>query len=214
MNISDKVTAQQVDTIHTSQTFQVRTKLNQEHVEALVLAEAFSPIVVGSFSTSDGRSKLFVVDGHHRLEAAKRMGHETIEARVFKGTVSEAVDYAYQSNLRNGLPLTLPEKKSYALKLLSEEPGLSDREIGRRVGLDNKTVGNLRRGENKDSNKPTQKQSLSIGERIMKDILKLDPSEYTPNELGEEMKAVLNAYEYDDEREVLQMVIAGLQACL
>ena len=214
MNLSDKVTVQRVDEIHTSETFQVRTKLNLEHVEALVLAETFSPIVVASFSTSKRQSKLFVVDGHHRLEAARRLQHETIEVRVFQGTVSEAVDYAYQSNLRNGLPLTLPEKKGYALKLLSEEPGLSDREIGRRAGIDNKTVGSLRRGENKDANKPTPKQTLSIGEKIMKDILKLNPSEYTPSELAAEMQEVLSEYEYDDEQEVIQVVIAGLRACL
>lgn len=214
MNIGDKVNVQRVDEIYTSKTFQVRTKVNPEHVEALVLAETFSPIVVGSFSTTSGDARLLVVDGHHRLEAAKRLQHETIEVRVFTGTVSEAVDYAYQSNLRNGLSLTLPEKKSYALKLLSDEPGLSDREIGRRASLDNKTVGSLRRGENKDSNMPMQRQSISIGERIMKDILKLNPSEYTPSELAEEMQVVLNDYQYDDEHEVLRMVIDGLRACL
>lgn len=50
--------------------------------------------------------------------------------------------------------------------------------------------------------------------KIMKDILKLNPSEYTPSELAAEMQEVLSEYEYDDEQEVIQVVIAGLRACL
>jgi ParB-like chromosome segregation protein Spo0J len=86
-----------------------------------------------------------VIDGMHRLRAAMRLGHETIEARFFDGTDAEAFVAAVKANAGHGLPLTLADRKAAALRVVAFYPERSDRWIAGVTGLAPGTVAAIRR---------------------------------------------------------------------
>ncbi|WP_017539658.1 ParB/RepB/Spo0J family partition protein [Nocardiopsis halophila] len=113
--------------------------IDEDH--ARLLAEApgeLPPIVVH-------RPTMRVVDGAHRLRAARIAGCSTIEVTWFDGSEAEASILAVESNVRHGLPLTLADRKEAARRILRTRPEWSDRSIAARTGLSDKTVGALRR---------------------------------------------------------------------
>ena len=85
--------------------------------------------------------------GAHRVEAAKKIEGKEIAAKVLPGDRRTAVLHAVEANRTHGLPMTLEDKK-HAARLLLEDPTWStwsSREIGRRCGLDGKTIEKLRK---------------------------------------------------------------------
>ncbi len=109
------------------------------HVRTLAeTAAELPPIIVH-------RSTMKVVDGMHRLHAARLNGRQTIEVVYFHGTDQEAFLLAVESNVAHGLPLTLAERRESARRILRDFPEWSDRAIAAKVGLSGKTVGALRR---------------------------------------------------------------------
>ncbi len=103
------------------------------------------PVIL--IETSDG--KLILADGFHRVEAARRGGLDFIQATTRPGTNRDAILASIMENSTHGLPLTLAERRRAAGRMLADpEWGKeSDRELGRRCGLDNKTVAKLRAEE-------------------------------------------------------------------
>ena len=220
MEVTTDTLELEIDEIQTSSYFQIRSKGTvSEHVDALVVAESWEPIVVGEFSTEDDGDMIFLIDGHHRLEAAKKLGYETIEVKVFDGTVEQAREYAYQTNLKNGLPLSFAEKKRYALQLLQSDASLSNREIGRRSGLSHQTIASLRQGDmNPDRTKqtPLPSRNTSLGTTLAKNILKMNNEEYGPDKLVKDMEKVFlrSHTSLDKERNVLIAIRDGLNIIL
>ncbi|KZM69858.1 hypothetical protein AWN90_04415 [Nocardia terpenica] len=86
-----------------------------------------------------------MIDGAHRLQAARAMKKRTIEVKFFDGTEADAFVLAVQANVAHGLPLSLAERKAAARRLIASHPGWSDRLIADAAGLSHKTVGALRR---------------------------------------------------------------------
>lgn len=112
---------------------------NQDHVRALAETDTpLPPILVH-------RATMRVIDGMHRLCAAKLRGDEIVTARVLDCTEREAFILAVKCNVAHGLPLTLSDRKAAAHRLLIYEPQWSDRAIGTITGLSHKTVGTIRR---------------------------------------------------------------------
>ncbi|KAA9374897.1 hypothetical protein F5972_29840 [Microbispora cellulosiformans] len=85
-----------------------------------------------------------VIDGIHRVRAARLRGEWAIRARYFDGDDAGAFVLAVESNVRHGLPLSLADRKSAARRILREHPGWSNRAVASVVGLSPKTVGALR----------------------------------------------------------------------
>ncbi|MFD3514771.1 ParB/RepB/Spo0J family partition protein [Streptomyces sp. NPDC058657] len=113
--------------------------VDPEHVRVLAESdEPLPPIVVH-------RATMRVIDGTHRLHAARSQGRESIEVRYFDGTETEAFLLAVESNIRHGLPLSLADRRASAQRILRGRPEWSDRAIAARTGLSGKTVGVLRR---------------------------------------------------------------------
>ncbi|GAA3698242.1 ParB N-terminal domain-containing protein [Nonomuraea antimicrobica] len=109
------------------------------HVRTLAeIADELPPIIVH-------RETMRVIDGMHRLHAARLGGRESVEVVYFHGTEQEAFLLAVESNVRHGLPLTLAERKESARRILRSFPEWSDRAIAAKTGLSGKTVGALRR---------------------------------------------------------------------
>src|SRR5258708_35208600 len=79
--------------------------LNEDHVAALAeVGEGWPPIIV----TEDG----MVIDGHHRVAAARLLGWDRIPALVFRGSRADAYVEAGRSNISHGMPVTLAEPRA------------------------------------------------------------------------------------------------------
>lgn len=82
--------------------------------------------------------------GHHRLEAARRLGWEHIRAEVRELTDQQMYDYVLEENFKRRTPT--PIEKAKALKRLTAPPfGLAQAEAGKRFGLTQTAVSNLMR---------------------------------------------------------------------
>jgi ParB-like chromosome segregation protein Spo0J len=111
-----------------------------EHVERLVaLGGSWPPIVV----TRTGR---LVVDGAHRVAAARRLGLARLEAVLFDGSRDDVFIEFVRRNITHGLLLTLAERKRAAIRVLRVHPRWSDRRVAELCGLSPKTVGRIRVG--------------------------------------------------------------------
>ncbi len=91
----------------------------------------------------DGRHLL--VDGFHRLQAAKNIGLESVRVEVVE--VSPGADLhelAFDLNATHGRPLSLADRRAFAERMLRNQPHLADREIARCAGLAANTVGTIR----------------------------------------------------------------------
>ncbi|HWS48126.1 MAG TPA: hypothetical protein VN636_19845 [Acidimicrobiia bacterium] len=111
-----------------------------EQVERLTeLGGSWPPILVM-------RAGGFVVDGAHRVAAARRLGLSQLAAVPFDGSVEEAFVEFLRRNVTHGLLLTLPERKRAAVRVLRLHGSWSDRRVAELCGISPKTVGRLRLG--------------------------------------------------------------------
>lgn len=116
--------------------------LELEHVQALQEAPAtWPPIVVVQRD-----DQYIVVDGCHRLEAARQLGLAEVACEVQtepEGSDLKAVAFAL--NREHGKPLTLADCKAEAERLLRAEGSqLSNVIIAKRCRLSDKTIGKIR----------------------------------------------------------------------
>jgi ParB-like chromosome segregation protein Spo0J len=109
-----------------------------EHAQALAhVLDKCPPVLVESGSN-------IVVDGVHRILAARMMGRTEIAARYFVGSHQEALVEAVRANISHGKPLTLNERTSAARRILQMVAEWSDRRIAEACGLSAKTIAKLR----------------------------------------------------------------------
>jgi hypothetical protein len=98
----------------------------------------------------DGSGGFLIADGVHRWQAALNGGVTEILASVHSPEPGvDPVAFAYRRGLEcsaiSSKPLTRAEKRTAIRRLLREQPEWSDRELGRLVGVDHKTVGRVRK---------------------------------------------------------------------
>ncbi|MFD5554148.1 ParB N-terminal domain-containing protein [Streptomyces sp. NPDC127068] len=111
-----------------------------EHVSALAQCpDDLPPILVH-------RPTMQVIDGVHRLRAAKLRGDATIGVRFVDGTEEDAFVVAVSANVTQGLPLTLADRTAATSRILASHPHLSDRLIASTAGVSTKTVAAIRQG--------------------------------------------------------------------
>lgn len=116
------------------------TGTDEAHVRLLAEVANFDelpPILVQ-------RGSLRVIDGAHRLEAAKARGEKLIRARVVDCTDDDAYVLAVCANTLDGLPLCRADRVASARRILGWHPDWSDRAIGTVTGLSAGTVGGIR----------------------------------------------------------------------
>jgi ParB-like chromosome segregation protein Spo0J len=110
-----------------------------DHVQALADAPGeLPPIIVR-------RADLRIVDGMHRLRAARLRGDTRIAVRFFEGDDREAFVLAVRTNVTHGLPLSLADRKAAASQIITSHPHWSDRMIATVAGLSAATIARLRR---------------------------------------------------------------------
>jgi len=112
--------------------------IDRAHVALLAeVAGAWPPIVVS-------RRDRAVIDGQHRVAAAKQLGLKRLRAVYFDGTPDDAYVEFVRCNVGHGLTLTLDERRAAVRRILGTHPDLSDRGVASVCGLSPKTVGRLR----------------------------------------------------------------------
>jgi ParB-like chromosome segregation protein Spo0J len=86
-----------------------------------------------------------ILDGHHRQQACAELGITPPTITLPGLTEDQKHDYAMRANLAQR-HLTQLQKRELIRAELGRDPSRSDREIGRLVGADHKTVASVRRG--------------------------------------------------------------------
>jgi ParB-like chromosome segregation protein Spo0J len=90
------------------------------------------------------RGSMRVIDGMHRLAAARRRGDTHVEVLFYDGTPEDAFVLGVRANTSHGRPLTLDERRHSARRILASHPDWSDRAISAVCGLSPSTVASLR----------------------------------------------------------------------
>lgn len=88
--------------------------------------------------------KHYLVDGFHRLAAARRAGIGTIGAVVVDGSMDEARWLSCGANKSHGLRRTNADKRKAVRAALMARPHLSDTVLASHVGVSSGTVSNYR----------------------------------------------------------------------
>lgn len=141
--------------------------LDEENVERLFAVKQnggeLPPII--AYETERG---LFVADGFHRMEVYKRLGETSIRAEIRKGTFEEALNFAEEANLKHGKMLSAADKKNLLIRRLArghEWTNTSNREIGRQLGVDHKTISNwINRYNSTGENSPVKRNQVTGGD--------------------------------------------------
>lgn len=121
--------------------FQRGSGTDPAHVK--LLAEAASSRELPPILVQKNNSR--IVDGMHRLEAAKLRGERTIRARFINCADEDAFILAVKSNTLHGLPLSRADRICGAKRILTWHPEWSDRAVGMAAGLGTRTIASLRR---------------------------------------------------------------------
>jgi hypothetical protein len=121
---------------------EVRPETVNEYATEMLDGAAFPPVVV----FYDG-SDFWLADGFHRVEAKRKIGHETIIAEIREGSSRDAILHGAGSNSSHGLRRTQADKRRAVERLLKDPEWArwSDRKIAEVAKVDHKTVGTIRR---------------------------------------------------------------------
>lgn len=110
-----------------------------DHVRVLAgLQTQLPPILVH-------RATMRIIDGAHRVAAARLRGDTEIRSRFFDGDEQEAFALAVHANITHGLPLTHADRVAAATTIITTHPAWSDRAVAATAGLSAATVANIRR---------------------------------------------------------------------
>lgn len=123
------------------------------HVQTLAEAAGTSklpPILVQKVGSR-------IIDGMHRLAAARLRGDKSINARVIDCTDEEALVLAVKSNTLHGLPLSRADRIAGAKRILAAHPDWSDRAVAGAAGLSGKTVAVLRNRSTDEAHGPAKR---------------------------------------------------------
>ncbi|MCB0191928.1 MAG: ParB N-terminal domain-containing protein [Anaerolineae bacterium] len=124
---------------------QSRAEINltivDEYADMMANGTVFDPIE----GVQDDNGIIYIFDGFHRGEAAKRVG-TTLLVNLQSGTRTEAEWLALTANQKHGLRRTNKDKQHVVRQALRHPYGIrsSNREIARHCGVDDKTVGRIR----------------------------------------------------------------------
>jgi len=131
-----------------------------EHVR--VLAEVRTPLP----PVLVHRPTMRIIDGAHRVAAAKLRGDKTIRCRFFDGDEREAFALAVRSNIAHGLPLTHADRVAAAAEIVGTHPNWSDRAVAATAGLSAVTVARIRKSLSSDDSSAAPVKRTGLDGRV------------------------------------------------
>lgn len=146
--------------------------INPTHVDTLVQLEGrWPPILVSSRDHS-------VIDGHHRVAAAKALGQVEVSCVLFDGTPDDAYLESVRRNVVHGLPLTLKERERAAAHIVQRYGRWSDRRIAELCALSPTTIARVRHAAAARSTSRPSEATGQSGSRIGRDgrVRPVDPT--------------------------------------
>jgi ParB-like chromosome segregation protein Spo0J len=151
---------------------------SSEHTRTLAESEVILPPIVVH------RSTMRVIDGMHRLQAAKLSGRDTIEVQFYDGDEADIFVLAVARNIAHGLPLSRSDRTAAAARIVSSHPQWSDRKIASVTGLSATTVGTIRMRSTDNSGQShtrvgrdgrTRPVSGAVGREVAAELIKAKP---------------------------------------
>ena len=140
----------------------VTPRLEGEDVNHVrLLAETFGslpPIVVH-------RESMTVIDGYHRVRAARMLQLAEVSAVLFDGDQAEAYLESVRLNIAHGKPLTRREREGAATQIAESHPDWSDRRIAQLCGVSPKTVARVRKAPSEDDHHLTARIGRDLKRR-------------------------------------------------
>ena len=114
----------------------------REYADDMAAGAILPPVVVYHDGTD-----YWLADGFHRVEAARKLERETIDAEVLEGDERQAILHGCGSNASHGLRRTQADKRRAVERLLRDEEWgkWSNRKIAEVARVDHKTVATVRR---------------------------------------------------------------------
>ncbi|MFE2340191.1 ParB/RepB/Spo0J family partition protein [Streptomyces sp. NPDC059431] len=119
--------------------------VDKSHVQRLAEIQASLPPILVH------RPTMRIIDGSHRVAAAVLRGLDSVEVHYFDGPETDSFLRSVSANVAHGLPLSTPERKAAAERILHSHADLSDRAVATHTGLDAKTVATIRRSSTEDA---------------------------------------------------------------
>ncbi len=121
---------------------EMKPNVVRDYADEMAAGVIFPPVVVYHDGTD-----YWLGDGFHRVEAARKLKHETIEAEVLDGDARQAILHGTGSNASHGLRRTQADKRRAVERLLRDDEWSkwSNRKIGAAARVDHKTVAKVRR---------------------------------------------------------------------
>lgn len=112
---------------------------DHDHIADLAgIYERLPPVLVHRLS-------MRVIDGMHRLRAARERGETHVRVRFVEGDEASVFVLAVRTNVSHGMPLSPDDKKAAAIRIMDLYPDWSDRRISSVCGVSAKTIAALRR---------------------------------------------------------------------
>lgn len=152
--------------------------LNAAHIRQLArLDQELPPLVVH-------RGSMCVVDGAHRLAAARSRGLLHVPVVYFDGTADDAFIAAVRLNTVHGKTLTARDRAAAVRRILASHPDWSDRWISAVCGTAARTVAAVRKDSGDDAQcgvrlgRDGRRRPLSAqtGRRTAEEIMREDPA--------------------------------------
>jgi ParB-like chromosome segregation protein Spo0J len=135
--------------------------VDERHVATLAeVTHALPPILVHARSMT-------VIDGHHRLCAARRNGAVDVDVVLVEGDLMDALVLALRVNSVHGLPLSRKDRRMAVQRILTAYPDWSDRRIASVAGTTHTTVANIRNGATGESGHLNARRGLDGRSRPM-----------------------------------------------
>lgn len=135
-----------IDEIVIDLTIQVRAKMDEatveRYAEAMKDGDKFPNIVV--YAAKKDAETYLLSDGAHRLEAAKRIGLQTLRVEVHMGGRSDALRYALSANYSHGLHRSNEDKRHSVNLALTEWPQLSSAQLAKICAVSDMLVNSIR----------------------------------------------------------------------
>lgn len=165
--------------------YQVMPDLSPEEFEVLKQDIAKSGVLVPVEYDENGN----ILDGHHRVRACAELGIKEWPSVVRVGfTEEQKRTHARRLNL-NRRHLTQEQKRELIRQQLIETPAISDRQIARDLGVDNKTVGVQRKELESTEEIPQLTETMGADGKVRPRYIEKEAQEVQPSPTTDQVES-------------------------
>lgn len=118
-----------------------------EYAERMKAGVVFPPVVIGVWPKTEKYGETGIIDGLHRMLAAVESKTElSSETKVFK-TLSEALAYGYEANMRHGYPVSEGQRNKRIVLMRQLDPTMNIDKLAKVFGIGRSSIDRILKGE-------------------------------------------------------------------